>query len=65
MKRLQHGMLLRAKNVMDDAMSELAEIKELIPECLHAKFDKMIASFEDTLCSADVSDQYQEIERTR
>jgi hypothetical protein len=62
MKSLDHGMLLRAKNVMDDALPELAQIKELIPEMLHDKFDKMIASFEDTLCTADVSDQYVEKE---
>lgn len=50
---------------MDDALPELEQIKELIPECLHSKFDKIIESFEDTLCTADVSGEYQEIERTR
>ncbi len=62
MKTLSHGMLLRAKNVMDDAIPELDQIKDLIPECLHDKFDKIIASFEDTLCTADVSDDYVEKE---
>ncbi len=62
MNSLQHGMLLRAKNVMDDAMPELDQIKDLIPEILHDKFDKIIASFEDTLCTADVSDDYVEKE---
>lgn len=64
-RTLDHGMLLRAKSVMDDALPELEQIKELIPECLHSKFDKIIESFEDTLCTADVSSEYQEIERTR
>lgn len=26
----------------------------------HPKFDKIVASFEDTLCTADVQDQYEE-----
>lgn len=59
LKTLNHGMLLRAKNVMDDAMCELEALKVLIPPCLHKKADEIIAGFEDTLCSADVSDQYR------
>jgi hypothetical protein len=53
-KTLEHGMLLDAKSVMDDAMSELAELKEFIPECLHLKFEAALERFEDTLCEADI-----------
>ncbi len=60
LRTLEHGMLLRAKHVMDNAMGELEQIKELIPVRLHAEFDKMIAQFEDTLCTADVQNDYQE-----
>lgn len=59
-KRLRHGMLLDAKSVMDDAMPDLDQIRELIPECLHGKFKKLLESFEDTLCGADVQDDYVE-----
>lgn len=58
-KTLRHGMLLDAKSVMDDAMPDLAEIKTLVPEILHEEFDKLVANFEDTLCHADVSSEYQ------
>ena len=63
MKQLHHGMLLRAKNVMDDALSELEQIKELIPEKLHGEFERIIARFEDTLCDCDVSADYEEKQR--
>lgn len=56
-QRLRHGMLLDAK-----AMPELASIKDLIPGILHERFDRIIRRFEDTLCSADVGDQYEERE---
>ncbi len=58
--KLHHGMLLRAKNVMDDALPDLEQIRKLIPERLHGEFDKLIARFEDTLCTADVADEYTE-----
>ncbi len=64
MKKLEQGMLLRAKNVMDDAMPMLDEIRELIPESLYGCFRKLLWQFEDLLCSADVSDEYQEIAAT-
>jgi hypothetical protein len=60
MRTLEHGMLLSAKNVIDNALPELAQLKELIPEMLHGEFDKIIAMFEETLCFADVSDEYEE-----
>jgi hypothetical protein len=63
MRTLDHGMLLRAKNVMDDALPELEKIRELVPEVLHERLDKVIAGFEDTLCTADVSDDYEEKSR--
>lgn len=40
MKSLEHGRLLDAKSVMYDGLPELAERKELIPECLQAKYKK-------------------------
>lgn len=62
MRRLEHGMILRSKNVMDDALPELAAIKELVPECLHAKLDKIINSFHDSLCDCDISDDVERLE---
>lgn len=58
MKTLEHGMLLRSKSVMDDAMCELAELRELVPARLHGELDKVLAQFEDTLCECDVADEY-------
>jgi hypothetical protein len=60
LKRLDHGMLLNSKAVMDDAMVDLDAIRELIPEKLHDEFDLLVARFEDTLVSCDVADQYVE-----
>lgn len=59
-KKLEHGMLLDAKSVMDNALPDLAQLKELIPAKLHDEFDRLIARFEDTLCGADVRDVYLE-----
>jgi hypothetical protein len=44
-----HGLVLDGKYIEDDALPELNKIKELIPECLHDRFDRMIEDFEDTL----------------
>ena len=60
MKTVSHGMLLRGKSVMDDALPDLHEIRELVPERLHDELDKILARFEDTLCECDVADDYQE-----
>lgn len=60
MNRLRHGMLLDAKSVMDDAMPDLEMLRELIPPVLHERYEKIVRRFEDTLCDADVSDQYEE-----
>ncbi len=62
MKRLQHGMILRSKNVMDDAMCELSLLKELVPEVLHGRLEKVIAQFEYTLCTADISDDISRLQ---
>ncbi len=56
---LRHGMLLRGKSVMDDAMPELEQIRELIPEKLHGEFGLLIREFEDTLCQCDVAEHYR------
>jgi hypothetical protein len=56
-------MLLDSKAVMDDAMPDLDRIRELIATPLHREFDRIVAIFEDTLCSADVSYRYVEKER--
>lgn len=63
-RRLQHGMLLDSKSVMDNAMSDLDRIRELIPEKLHGEFRKLVELFEDTLCEADVAGRYEETTRT-
>lgn len=61
LQTLEHGMILRSKNVMDDAMCELAAIKELVPECLHDRLERLIAQFEDTLCTADISSDIERL----
>jgi hypothetical protein len=60
LRRLQHGMLLDSKTVMDDAMPDLEAIKELIPERLHKEFETILEQFEDTLCGCDVADEFTE-----
>lgn len=65
MKTLQHGMLLDAKCVMDNALPELSRVRLLVPTLLHKELDKMLANFQETLCEADVSDQYEEITRCK
>lgn len=62
LQTLEHGMILRSKAVMDNALPELAAIKELVPECLHDRLDKLIKRFEDTLCTADISDDVRLLE---
>jgi hypothetical protein len=59
-RQLRHGMLLDAKRVMDNALPELVEIKQLIPEKLHEDFDRLLERFEDTLCTADVRNLFTE-----
>lgn len=59
-KTLDHHLLLDGKSVMDDAMPDLLEIKTLIPEVLHDRFDKLITIFEDSLAGCDVHERYEE-----
>ena len=61
MQSLRHGMLLDAKCVMDDALPDLDQIRELIPEKLHKEFERLVARFEDTLCECDVSRKYSDV----
>jgi hypothetical protein len=65
MQRLEHGMLLDAKRVMDDAWGELEKIKRLVPEALHDELANLLQSFEDELAQCDVSDRYEEKSRGR
>lgn len=64
-KKVDHGMLLDGKSVMDNALPELADLKELVAEKLHDEFDEVMRRFEDTLASCDVSDRYEEKSRGR
>jgi hypothetical protein len=50
-----HGLILDGKYIEDDALPELQKLKELIPEVLHDRFDKIIARFEDTLSNCVVN----------
>lgn len=61
-RRIQHGMIFRAKNVMDDALPELGNLRELVPERLHGELDKVIALFEDTLCDCDISADVEQLQ---
>lgn len=58
--KLRHGMLLDSKSVIDDALPDLEQLLELIPDKLHPEFHEIISRFEEVLCSADVSDEYEE-----
>ena len=60
MRKLEHGMLLDAKSVMDNALPDLEQIRELVPEVLQHRLEEAIARFEDTLCECDVADEYVE-----
>jgi len=58
--KLDHGMLLDAKDVMDNVICRLNEFKKLIPECLHNKAASIISDIQDELAQCDVSEQYVE-----
>ena len=60
-QRVDHGMLLDGKKVMDNALPELQELRELIAEKLHDEFDAVIAKFQTELAACDVSSHYKEI----
>jgi len=61
MKKLQHGQLLNAKHVMDNAMGVLSDLDDLVPKALHRKLGQIIAEFESELADSDVADRYEEI----
>lgn len=61
-KRVDHGMLLDGKSVIDDALPELQEIKKLVPEKLHDELDRILDVFEDSLAGCDESKRYKEID---
>jgi hypothetical protein len=60
MREVEHGMLLDGKSVMDDALPELQDLAELIPERLHDDFFDIMERFKDTLAGCDVSSRYVE-----
>jgi hypothetical protein len=57
---LEHGMLLDAKKVMDNAIPDLKDLFELVPERLHSELEVFIRDFKKTLAGCDVSDNYTE-----
>jgi len=56
-KRLNHGMYLDSKRVMDNALPTLERIKELVPLKLHQELDEIFSMFEDDLVACDISDR--------
>lgn len=61
--KVDHGMLLDGKSVMDDALPELQDLKELVPEKLHGHLDEVLDRFQETLAGCDVSERYEEKKR--
>lgn len=59
---ITNGMLLDAKQVMDDAIPDLQDLYELVPGKLHADLDAFIKDFKRTLACCDVADRYVEKE---
>lgn len=59
-KTLDHGMLLDAKKVMDDAIPDLQDLYEMVPAILHTNLEVFIKEFKSTLAECDVADQYVE-----
>lgn len=62
---VEHGMLLDGKSVMDDALPELQDLRELVPEKLHGHLDEVLERFKETLASCDVQERYEEKPRGR
>lgn len=53
-KKLEHGMYLDAKSVLDDAMPTLREgLFDLVPLKLHQDLDEVLAKFEDELVECE------------
>jgi len=62
MTKLNNGMLLDAKVIIDNSLPDLRDsLDELIPPALKEKFYKVLSVFEDDLASCDVSSNYEEI----
>lgn len=57
---LEHGMLLDAKTVMDDAWCVLQDLQKLVPEALHEQLATLILRFESELAQCDVAERYEE-----
>jgi hypothetical protein len=60
MKSIEHWSLLDGKKVLDNAIPELQDLKKLIPEVLHGRFDTVINNFIGTLAECDVHKDYVE-----
>jgi hypothetical protein len=60
MREVEHGMLLDGKSVMDDALPELQDLFELVPERLKDDLSEVLDRFKDTLAGCDVSSRYVE-----
>jgi hypothetical protein len=59
-KKLDHGMLLDGKQVMDNL--NWAPLDDLVPKRLHKELEKVIEGIESDLAECDVSDRYEEKE---
>lgn len=59
-KTLEHGMLLDAKRVMDNAIPDLQDLYEMVPAKLHLQLLGFIEQFKSTLAECDVSERYEE-----
>lgn len=59
-KTLEHGMLLDAKKVMDDALPDFKDLYEMVPAMLHSDLEAFIKDFKATLADCDVADRYNE-----
>lgn len=57
-KTLDHGMLLDAKRVMDNAIPDLQDLYEMVPAKLHLHLLGFIEQFKSTLAECDVSEQH-------
>jgi hypothetical protein len=58
MKKLEHGMLLDSKQVMDSV--DWSRLKHLIPGKLYYEFQIAIEEIENDLAECDVADRYEE-----
>jgi len=57
-KRLEHGMYLDSKSVMDNALPTLRQsLRDLVPSKLQGDLEEILDYFEHELVAADVSDR--------